>query len=172
MKITLYFRYAIRSLWRGGGRTGLAVSCVTVGVMALVALQLIGLMANDALTSNIRAANGGDLAVSPRTGSFTAPDLRVFSCLRAGIAPAEHASCNAAHLKTNGTILDYTASVESGATAYPSDGRTVLVLLQAVNTRNDPVAGAPYPLVGSPTLLQPAGADFHRLLAAGPTTPS
>jgi predicted lysophospholipase L1 biosynthesis ABC-type transport system permease subunit len=168
MKITLYLRYATRSLWRGGGRTGLAVVCVTVGVMALVALQLIGLMANNALTSNIRAANGGDLAVSSATGSFTAPDLRFFSCLRAGIAPAERASCAAAHLKANGEILEYTASVGSGATAYPPDGRTVLVGLQAVNTRSDPIAGAPYPLVGSPALLQPPGADFQRLLATGP----
>lgn len=63
MKTSMYFNYTTRSLWRGGQRTLLAIFCVAVGVMAIVALQLVGLMINTAFNSNIRDANGGDIAV-------------------------------------------------------------------------------------------------------------
>ena len=42
MKTSMYFNYTTRSLLRGGQRTILAVFCVAVGVMAIVALQLVG----------------------------------------------------------------------------------------------------------------------------------
>jgi hypothetical protein len=61
MKAGLYWSYATRSLRRGGQRTVLAIFCVAVGVMAIVALQLVGLSVNQALLSNIVEANGGDL---------------------------------------------------------------------------------------------------------------
>src|SRR6516225_12011066 len=92
MKATMYFNYTTRSLFRGGQRTVLAVFCVAVGVMAIVALQLVGLMVNNALTSNVRDANGGDIAVSSSTRPFTPGDLSYFD-----------------QLKTNGTITNYTA---------------------------------------------------------------
>ena len=63
MRLRAYWRYATRSLLRGGQYTAFAVFCVAVGVMVIVALQLVGLMVNSALISNIRALNGGDLAV-------------------------------------------------------------------------------------------------------------
>ena len=53
MKLGLYWSYATRSLIRGGQRTVLAVFCVAVGVMAIVALQLVGLSVNQALVGNI-----------------------------------------------------------------------------------------------------------------------
>ncbi len=49
MKTTMYFNYTSRSLQRGGQRTLLALFCVAVGVMAIVALQLVGSMINNAL---------------------------------------------------------------------------------------------------------------------------
>ncbi|HXR65975.1 MAG TPA: hypothetical protein VN729_08630 [Ktedonobacteraceae bacterium] len=39
MQKSLYFSYPVRSLLRGGQRTILAIFCVAVGVMAVVALQ-------------------------------------------------------------------------------------------------------------------------------------
>ena len=60
MKASMYFNYTSRSLFRGGQRTILAVFCVAVGVMAIVALQLVGQMINNAFTGNVRDANGGD----------------------------------------------------------------------------------------------------------------
>ena len=64
MKASMYFNYTSRSLFRGGQRTILAVFCVAVGVMAIVSLQLVGQMINNAFTGNVRDANGGDIAVT------------------------------------------------------------------------------------------------------------
>src|SRR5260370_5215899 len=64
MKLGLYWSYATRSLIRGGQRTVLAIFCVAVGVMAIVALQLVGLSVNQALIGNIVEANGGDVRLS------------------------------------------------------------------------------------------------------------
>src|SRR5258708_14291184 len=57
-------RYATRSLAREGSRSLLAILCVAVGVMAVVALQLVANMVNVGLTGNIRGLNGGDIAVT------------------------------------------------------------------------------------------------------------
>ena len=168
MKLRLYFSYTIRSLVRGGGRTALAVFCVAVGVMAIVALQLVGLMANNALTSNIREINGGDVAVSPSTGNFTAADLQFFACLKAGISSADQAACANAHLKTTGDIVDFTAYSDNNATGFTPDGRSLPMGLRVVNTSRSSVSGAPYPLVGSPGMLQPANSDFAQVLDASP----
>lgn len=94
MKISMYFNYTSRSLVRGGQRTVLAFFCVGVGVMAIVALQLVGLMINNAMTTNVRNANGGDINVSAGTGSraFTQSDFSYFD-----------------QLKSAGTITNYTA---------------------------------------------------------------
>ncbi len=54
MKTSMYFNYTSRSLLRGGQRTVLAVFCVAVGVVAIVALQLVGFMLQSSLTSNTR----------------------------------------------------------------------------------------------------------------------
>src|SRR5213083_3010250 len=64
MKLGLYWSYATRSLARGGQRTVLAIFCVAVGVMAIVALQLVGLSVNQALLGNIVEANGGDVRLN------------------------------------------------------------------------------------------------------------
>src|SRR5690348_1957423 len=94
MKTSIYFNYTSRSLVRGGQRTVLACFCVAVGVMAIVALQLVGMMINSALTANVRDANGGDINVSSGLGArnFTQNDLNFF-----------------AQLKSNGTITNYTS---------------------------------------------------------------
>src|ERR1700746_2231798 len=101
MKTSMYFNYTSRSLLRGGQRTVLAAFCVAVGVMAIVALQLVGLMINHALTSNVRDANGGDVAFTSNTKPFTPDDLSFFN-----------------RLKGSGTITNYTAiSTTSGSTS-------------------------------------------------------
>ena len=94
MKISMYLKYPARSLLRGGQRTVLALFCVAVGVMAIVALQLVGLMINSAFTSNVRDANGGDIAVSSQNEPFKQSDLAFFD-----------------QLKKDGTIQNYTASI-------------------------------------------------------------
>src|SRR5215471_8136737 len=82
MKPGLYWSYATRSLIRGGQRTILAIFCVVVGVMAIVALQLVGLSVNQALIGNIVEANGGDIRLNAEIAPLRQPDLAFFDKLK------------------------------------------------------------------------------------------
>ncbi len=141
MKTAMYFNYTTRSLWRGGQRTVLAVFCVAVGVMAIVALQLVGLMINNALTSNVRDANGGDIAVTSNIRPFTPADLAFFN-----------------QLKQSGTITNYTAISTSSGSASNMASITSEFTIKAV----DP---ATYPLVTPPTFIDPANGTIASLLS-------
>ena len=140
MKFSLYFNYTSRSLLRGGQRTVLAVFCVAVGVMAVVALQLVGFMLQNSLTSNVRESNGGDIAVSTSGEPFQSRDLAFF-----------------AQLKNAGTISAYTPviSVHGGLTATISTLRAFNV--EAV----DPGA---FPLVSKPAFVAPQDGTLAHLL--------
>lgn len=136
----MYFNYTSRSFVRGGQRTVLALFCVAVGVMAIVALQLVGLMINNALTSNVRDANGGDVRVSAGIKPFAQSDLSFFD-----------------QLKSSGTIANYTAlSNLSGSFSNSisiTNGFSVLLV--------DPGA---YPLVTPPDFSSPASGSVSSLL--------
>src|SRR5439155_21761215 len=116
-----------RSLLRGGQRTILAIFCVAVGVMSIVALQLVGFMLQNSLDSNTRDVNGGDIQIAARSVPLTQSDLSYF-----------------AQLKANGTISNYTAITSANgflsATASSFKGFTIAAI--------DP---AHYPLVAPPT---------------------
>ena len=140
MKTSLYFNYTTRSLLRGGQRTVLAVFCVAVGVMAIVALQLVGLMVNNALTSNVRDANGGDVAVSSRTRPFTPDDLSFFS-----------------QLKNNGTITNYTAVTSATGSTSNSASVTNTFTVRSVNPKS-------FPIVTPPTFINPSNGSISSLL--------
>src|SRR5690348_13167954 len=86
----LYLSYAIRSLRRGGQRSLLAIFCVAVGVMAVVALRLAGDMVTLSLTSNLREVNGGDVSVQSTALPLGPNDLGALNTL-----------------KQQGTITDY-----------------------------------------------------------------
>src|SRR5437899_12030271 len=96
MKASMYFNYTSRSLLRGGQRTILAVFCVAVGVMAIVALQLVGFMLHNSLTANVRDTNGGDIALTAQSVPLKESDLSFFD-----------------QLKKDGTITDYTAVISA-----------------------------------------------------------
>src|SRR5215831_1709454 len=98
MKAGFYWSYPSRSLTRGGQRTLLAIFCIAVGVLAIVALQLVGNMFNDALTTNIRSGNGGDISVRSDIVPLTAQQVATLD-----------------GLKAQGQITDYTAVVEAQA---------------------------------------------------------
>src|SRR5438876_5607341 len=97
MKIGLYWSYSTRSLIRGGQRTVLAIFCVAVGVMAIVALQLVGLSINQALLGNIIEANGGDIRLNADLAPLRQPDMAYFD-----------------KLKQQGRITDYTTAYDPG----------------------------------------------------------
>ncbi len=141
MKARMYFNYTTRSLWRGGQRTVLAVFCVAVGVMAIVALQLVGLMINNALTGNVRDANGGDIAVSSNTRPFTSDDLNFFN-----------------QLKSNGTIINYTAVSTAQGSTSNIQSITSGFVVKAV----DPSS---FPIVTPPTFIDPSNGSISSLLS-------
>src|SRR5437763_508644 len=140
MKTSMYFNYTTRSLLRGGQRTVLALFCVAVGVMAIVALQLVGLMINNAFTSNVRDANGGDIAVTSNTKPFTGDNLAYFD-----------------QLKGNGTITNYTAYASATGSLSNASSITDSFMMQAV----DPTT---YPVVTPPTFVNPSGGSIASLL--------
>ncbi len=140
MKIGLYWKYSTRSLVRGGQRTWLAIFCVAVGVLAIVALQLVGNMVNNSLTGNIREGNGGDVSVRDDIAPFLASQLSYFDQLRA-----------------QGDITGYTAVSEHRAQS-PVSERTQFYLVRAVDPRS-------FPLVGAPSMVQPADATLKSVLS-------
>src|SRR5260221_14546115 len=96
MKTSMYFNYTARALLRGGQRTILAICCVAVGVMAVVSLQLVGLMLQNSLTANVRETNGGDIAGTPPGVPLKTGDPTPFD-----------------QLKSAGNISNYTAVINA-----------------------------------------------------------
>ncbi len=139
MKTSMYFNYTSRSLLRGGQRTVLAVFCVAVGVMAIVALQLVGFMLQSSLTSNTRDANGGDIAVTAQV-PLKESDLSYF-----------------AKLKNNGTITNYTAVTSANGALSATGSSFQSFTVNAVTPGN-------YPVVSQPTFTTPSNGSVSSLL--------
>ena len=140
MKTSMYFNYTSRSLARGGQRTILALFCVAVGVMAIVALQLVGQMINNALTSNVRDANGGDISVTSQNAPFKQSDLAFFD-----------------QLKSNGTITAYTPVINSSATISAAATAGQSFELRII----DP---ASYTIATEPNFVTPSNGNLSSLL--------
>jgi ABC-type antimicrobial peptide transport system permease subunit len=141
-KLVLYFRYATRSLRRGGQRTLLGIFCIAVGVMAVVALWLAGNMISATLTSNIREDNGGDVSVVSTALPLTRSDLT-----------------NVSRLQQAGVIQQYLPIGVERATLRRGSGRT---FTSTVNVLDDP---SRYPLVGDPGFVSPADGTFAGALS-------
>ena len=142
MKTRMYWRYATRSLARGGQRSLLAIFCVAVGVMAIVALQLVSNAINLGLTSNVRALNGGDVSLASSSAPLTASQLD-------GLA----------QLQAQGVITTYTA-VDSTSGEFhlaASNGVSHFFVVNAVDPHT-------YPLEGAPTFTTPRDGSLSDLL--------
>jgi putative ABC transport system permease protein len=131
MRLNFYWPYATRSLLRGGQRTVLAIFCIAVGVMAIVALQLVGLSINNSLTGNIVTANGGDLRLTSAVSPLHTSDLNTFQ-----------------QLKQSRQITDFATSYGIGATYTSPTGNLTTVSLLAVSSN--------FPLVGQPDFTKPS----------------
>jgi len=140
MKTSMYFNYTSRSLLRGGQRTVLAVFCVAVGVMAIVALQLVGFMLQSSLTSNTRDANGGDIAVTAQNTPLKQSDLAFF-----------------AKLKSDGTITNYAAVISTNGALSATGSSFQSFTVDAVTPSN-------YPVVSQPTFTTPSNGSVSSLL--------
>lgn len=130
MKFSLYWSYATRSLVRGGQRTLLAIFCVAVGVMAIIALQLVGLSVNAALIGNIVQANGGDIRLSAGVAPLRQRDLTFLD-----------------QLKQQGEVTDYATSFNPGGSITLPDGSQAVFSFFADS--------ANFPLVGQAHFLLP-----------------
>src|SRR5579871_1061495 len=126
MKAGFYWAYPTRALTRGGQRTLLAVFCIAVGVLAIVALQLVGNMVNNGLTDNIRATNGGDISVSNVFEPFTDQDIHPFFD----------------QLQSQGQVSSYTAVAQNQAEGSDSSGNTQTYTLEAVDPQVFPLEAA------------------------------
>ena len=143
MKLGMYWRYATRSLARGGQRTLLAIFCVAVGVLAIVALQLVANMVNASFTTNVRESNGGDISVRTDINPFAQQDLQVFQ-----------------RLQSEGTISAYTAiSGHDSAQADDTHGNVQYFDLRAI----DP---SQFPLAGAPNFQTPSGGTLSSVLGS------
>ena len=140
MKASIYLNYASRSLVRGGQRTVLAIFCVAVGVMAIVSLQLVGLMINNAFNSNVRDANGGDIAVRAQNQPFKQGDLAYF-----------------ANLKNSGMLTNYTPVINSQGYTTSKVSLRETFGLRVVDPTN-------YPIVTPPTFTTPQNGRLADLL--------
>jgi putative ABC transport system permease protein len=140
VKASIYFNYTTRSLVRGGQRTLLAIFCVAVGVMAIVSLQLVGLMINNAFNGNVRDANGGDIAVTSRNQPFKQSDLPTF-----------------AKLKNHGTISSYTTEINAQGSTSVNTALRQSFTVRVVDPAN-------YPIVTPPTFTSPKNGSVSDLL--------
>jgi predicted lysophospholipase L1 biosynthesis ABC-type transport system permease subunit len=134
--MSVYLNYPMRSLARERQQTLLAILCVSIGVMAIVALQLVGAMVNASLTGNIRALNGGDIdLISPR---MTAAQVGAFEQLQA-----------------QGLITAYTAVATDQGAAQGRHPLARIDRIRAVDPTRFPLAGAPiFEEPGNETLAQ------------------
>ncbi len=131
MKLALYWSYSTRSLLRGGQRTILATFCVAVGVMAIVALQLVSLSVNQVLIGNVLEANGGDIRLNADITPLRRRDLAVLD-----------------RLKQDGQITDYATSYDAGGSITLSSGDEENFSFYAVSPN--------FPLVGQANFVAPA----------------
>src|SRR5437588_8596534 len=99
-----------------------AVICVVVGTAGVVALQTAGLTVESALTSNIRASNGGDISLASDEVPLSRTDLNVFR-----------------RLQREGRVSHWTAVSSVHATAVGTKGRLVPFSVDLVSV-------PPYPL--------------------------
>ena len=140
MKASMYLNYTSRSLLRGGQRTILAVFCVTVGVMAVVALQLVGFMLQNSLSTSAREANGGDIALMAQGAPLKTSDLAFFN-----------------NLKDTGTITNYSAIINENGTLNNSASSVQSFNIEAVAPNN-------FPLVSRPSFVEPGSGTVAGLL--------
>jgi len=140
MNLGFWPSYVLRSSRRSGRRTLFAVVCVAVGVAGVVALQTAALTVQHALTSNIRAANGGDVSLSSEESPLSPTDLKVFG-----------------QLKSQGRISAWTAVSSQHATAVGAAHRLIPFDVLVVAT-------PPYPLGGEPSFVSPSNGRVENLI--------
>jgi putative ABC transport system permease protein len=140
MSVLFWTRYSLRSLHRSGRRALFALVCIAVGVASVVALQTASLTVQNALLSNVRAANGGDISVSAEESPINQSDLSIFR-----------------RLQRQGQIKTWTAVYTMHATSVGPAHQLVPFDVQVVSV-------PPYPLGGQPTFVSPSSGTVGSLM--------
>ncbi len=148
-RLDFYFKYAWRSILRGGQRTVFAILCVAVGVGALVALQSLAVSIRETLTGDIQARAGGDIVA--RVNYYTS-DVPT-SEFRTLLADSQQFLDK---LKADGRIQEWSTLLPTGIQikGYFSFPPTLYTI--------DPTH---FPLYGKVEMVEPAGGDFRQLLS-------
>jgi predicted lysophospholipase L1 biosynthesis ABC-type transport system permease subunit len=143
-RISFYFKYAWRSVLRGGQRSFFAVLCVGVGVASLVALESLSQSISDTLIGDTQARAGGDIIVRTVRDS--------------GLSQAYNNTAidRLNGWKNDGTITDWTPLVTSDPQISGYFG------LPPTFYAVDP---AKYPLYGELKIIEPAGKNFRELIS-------
>ena len=162
-----YFRYALRSIQRGGRWTVLAVLCITAGVATVVALRSMGLAIGDTLTSNVRIETKGDMLIrSDADGSsdgFEGPaDADESSDGFEG--PADASPFHPTELRR---LQDWAADKDAETTAFMRGGNVQIIKTDGENFGRPSFIGSYFidPQTYSPIrAIDPPGASLSELL--------
>ncbi len=153
MKASMYFNYPSRSLLRGGQRTLLAIFCVAVGVMAIVAMQLAGYMLQSSLSSNTRDTNGGDISITAQSAPLKASDLYLLCPTQKRRHNHQLYGCH----QSNGSLNATTTISVNGPGPVRAAGSPQSFSINAINPNN-------YPIVSLPTFVTPKNGKIATLL--------
>ncbi len=143
-RFSFYFKYAWRSIRRGGQLSVFAVICVSVGVATLVALQSLTISIRDTLVGDTQTRAGGDIVAGVNFNSY----------YQETVSPKAQQLLD--RFKAEGRLADWTGLNNHSIqiTGYFNVPPTVYIV--------DP---AHYPLYGQVNLLEPSQAQFSSLLA-------
>ena len=141
---SFFLRTALHNLRRGGQRAWAAMLCITFGVMSLTGMLLLSRSIDSAMVKVPSHRLGADLSLTPRSGGF--------------ISARQAAGLQA--LQEAGTIQRYTLLAQTNTLVFflPGSGE---MHYTASGMGIDPQG---YPLAGSFTLAEPAGASPADLL--------
>ncbi len=142
MNGTFALRYALRSLWRGGQRTFLAMLCVTFGVMSLVSMQLLTRSITNAILCDPRAELGGDALVANGSGVLSEADMARLQQMQA-----------------QGVLRAWTPLAPGGVRLIEVESGEVYYIMRTLGVDPDS-----YPLVGRLTLSEPNGQTLATVL--------
>lgn len=143
-KYGFYFKYAWRSIWRGGRLSVFAIVCIGVGVATLIALQSLTVSIQETLVGDLHTRAGGDIVTEINGNSY-------YKNRSLGQAQTLLNT-----LKSDGQITDWTGlnSHNIQISGYFNVPPTLFTV--------DP---AHFPLYGQVQMIEPVGGDFKQLLS-------
>lgn len=157
-----YLQYAARNFWRNRRWSLFAVFSIAAGVATIVALRSLGLAIGDSLTSNLRAANHGDITITDGVSGGFAFNFGEEGGGNSGFSASEIQNVTDWVEARGGDVTAYftTSGVQIAKPGSVTAGRPQFVTTIFI----DP---ATYPPSHTITALDPPGAPLSTLLTGG-----